>query len=115
MKTAGRSGWKRWPAAAVLLACTAVSGPVVAEGEGGAAPEAAAQADDPFVFVVWGHPRGLHAGMPALHLDEVVDTAADAVEAILAEGAVAAMNRFNVRSGRGRGSSPQPSDSSQPQ
>ena len=35
-------------------------------------------------------------------LPSVVDLAADAVESILAEGAGAAANRFNVRPGRGR-------------
>jgi peptidyl-tRNA hydrolase, PTH1 family len=46
-------------------------------------------------------------------LPAVIDTAADAVEAVLQDGALAAMNRFNVRPERpakGRKSSPPPSE-----
>ena len=39
-------------------------------------------------------------------LDDIVHTAADAVEAVVREGVDAAMNRFNVRPERGRRNSP---------
>lgn len=47
---------------------------------------------------------GKWTAVEASELDEVVDRAADAVEAVLRDGATAAMNAFNVRSRRGSGS-----------